>query len=63
MKKYAIHYKNNIIPDNIKLTVDILEGIKRGVIKYYRRTIYRDLQTISKFNLLFFEIEKNLFPH
>ena len=62
MKKCAIHYKNKILPDDIKLSVNILKGIKRRVTEYHRRKIYRDLQSIAKFNLLFCEIEKNLFP-
>lgn len=40
MKKSAIHHKNNILPDNIELTRNILEEIKRNTIKIYRCTIY-----------------------
>ena len=63
MKKCAINYKNKILPDNIKFTVNILEGIKKIILEYYRNLIYRNLHSIAKFNFLFYEIEKNLFPH
>ena len=60
MKKCAIHYKNKIIPDNINLTIDILEGIKKRVAEFYRKKVYSNLQSIAKFNLLFYEIERNI---
>lgn len=55
------NYRNSIIKDNVMFTKDIFNGIKHQVKKLFFKEINTNLYSIAKINVLFVELEKNLF--